>query len=181
LLQSRIPFAEWSAGFTDFRRLIRSRSQPCANPSNLRQSAESADEFSPSSTYARLAPAQIQRERELAVVFFAWRLERAGGVAGGEEAGGAAAFGFASPGIREHFGTAENFMRMVRSGYQPVYRPREVQFGTIATVNGDIVQRVELIGPDGKPALALYVMQRQPDGNWKINGCFLTTSEQRTT
>ena len=57
----------------------------------------------------------------------------------------------------------------------------DVQFGAIATVNGDIVQRVELIGPDGKPALALYVMQRQPDGSWKINGCFLTASEQRTT
>ena len=68
-----------------------------------------------------------------------------------------------------------------RTGYQPVYRPREVQFGAIATVNGDIVQRVELIGPDGKPALALYVMQRQADASWKINGCFLTASEQRTT
>jgi hypothetical protein len=94
---------------------------------------------------------------------------------------GRAAFSFASPTIQQQFRSPDNFMRMVRTGYQPVYRPREVQFGAIATVNGDIVQRVELIGPDGKPALALYVMQRQADGSWKINGCFLTASEQRTT
>jgi hypothetical protein len=89
---------------------------------------------------------------------------------------GSAAFSLASPTIQRQFRSSDNFMRMVRTGYQPVYRPREVQFGTIATVNGDIVQRVELIGPDGKPALALYVMQRQSDGSWKINGCFLTAS-----
>jgi Domain of unknown function (DUF4864) len=94
---------------------------------------------------------------------------------------GRAAFSFASPTIQQQFRSPDNFMRMVRTGYQPVYRPREVQFGAIATVNGDIVQRVELIGPDGKPALALYVMQRQADASWKINGCFLTASEQRTT
>jgi len=39
---------------------------------------------------------------------------------------------------------------------------------------GTIIQRVELVGPDGVPALAHYVMQRQSDGSWRINGCFLT-------
>jgi hypothetical protein len=92
-----------------------------------------------------------------------------------------AAFGFASPAIQQQFQSADNFMRMVRSSYQPVYRPRDVQFGAIVTRDGDIVQLVELIGPDGTPALAHYVMQRQPDGAWRINGCYLTASEQRTT
>jgi Domain of unknown function (DUF4864) len=92
-----------------------------------------------------------------------------------------AAFGFASPTIQQIFQSSDNFMRMVRSGYQPVYRPRDVQFGEIETVDGTIIQRVELIGPDGVPALAHYVMQRQPDGSWRINGCFLTASEQRST
>jgi hypothetical protein len=91
------------------------------------------------------------------------------------------AFGLASPTIQQQFRSSGNFMRMVRSGYQPVYRPRDVQFGEIETVDGTIIQRVELIGPDSVPALAHYVMQRQPDGSWRINGCFLTASEQRTT
>jgi len=36
---------------------------------------------------------------------------------------GDAAFGYASPSIRNMFGTSEIFMDMVRQGYQPVYRP----------------------------------------------------------
>ena len=91
---------------------------------------------------------------------------------------GGAAFGFASPTIQQQFQSSDNFMRMVRTGYQPVYRPREVQFGAIVAVDGVIIQRVELVGPDGAPTLAHYVMQRQPDGSWRINGCFLTASEQ---
>lgn len=92
-----------------------------------------------------------------------------------------AAFRLASPTIQQQFQSSGNFMRMVRSGYRAVYRPREVQFGEIEMVGGAIIQRVELVGPDGVPALAHYVMQRQPDGSWRINGCFLTASEQRTT
>jgi hypothetical protein len=92
-----------------------------------------------------------------------------------------AAFRLASPTIQQQFQSSGDFMRMVRSGYKAVYRPRDVQFGKIETVDGNIIQRVELIGPDGAPALAHYVMQRQPDGSWRINGCFLTASEQRTT
>ncbi len=91
---------------------------------------------------------------------------------------GGAAFGFASPTIQQQFQSPDNFMRMVRTGYQPVYRPREVQFGAIVAVDGVIIQRVEIVGPDGAPGLAHYVMQRQPDGSWRINGCFLTASEQ---
>lgn len=94
---------------------------------------------------------------------------------------GREAFGLASPMIQQQFRSSDNFMRMVRSGYQPVYRPRDLQFGDIETVAGSIIQRVEVIGPDGVPTLAHYVMQRQPDGSWRINGCFLIASEQSST
>jgi ketosteroid isomerase-like protein len=94
---------------------------------------------------------------------------------------GNAAFRLASPTIQQQFRSPGNFMRMVRTGYQAVYRPRDVAFGEIEIKDGVIIQRVEVIGPDGAPALAHYVMQRQPDGSWRINGCFLTASEQRTT
>lgn len=95
---------------------------------------------------------------------------------------GGAAFAFASPGIQAEFGTIDNFMAMVRTGYKPVYRPRDVAFGEV-TVGGDgrIVQRVELIGPDGVPVTALYTMERQPDGSWRIAGCTLLRSADKTT
>ena len=37
---------------------------------------------------------------------------------------GSEAFSYASPGIQRRFGTPDNFMAMVRSGYAAVYRPR---------------------------------------------------------
>ena len=87
----------------------------------------------------------------------------------------AAAFALASPMIQGMFETQDRFMAMVRTLYPPVYRPRLVDFGEIIEVAGGMVQKVELIGPDGAPALARYTMIRGPDG-WRINGVALTAS-----
>jgi hypothetical protein len=86
---------------------------------------------------------------------------------------GEAAFGFASPTIRGMFGSADVFMDMVRQGYQPVYRPKSVEFGKLGEVSGQIAQEVHVIGPDGRPVTALYVMTQLPDGSWRIDGCYL--------
>jgi hypothetical protein len=91
---------------------------------------------------------------------------------------GDAAFAYASPGIQEMFGNADNFMMMVRSGYQPVYRPRHVEFGAVDIEDGAPTQHVLLVGPDGVEVEALYFMERQPDGKWLINGCVLRPSYQ---
>lgn len=87
---------------------------------------------------------------------------------------GERAFGFASPNIRGIFRTADNFMAMVRNGYQPVYRPRTVRFGDLVEDEGTLVQKVFVTAPDGSEVLALYVMERQGDGTWRVNGCMLT-------
>lgn len=84
---------------------------------------------------------------------------------------GAAAFAFASPNIQRLFGDPDRFMTMVRSGYQAVYRPRHHEFRDLAPEAGRLVQRVLLVGPDGVPVIAAYLMQQQPDGTWRIDGC----------
>ena len=89
----------------------------------------------------------------------------------------AGAFAFASPSIQQQMGSPERFLNLVQNLYQPVYRPRATSFGALGVEDGQVVQRVELIGPDGRPALALYSMERQPDGTWRISGCRLTVSE----
>ena len=94
---------------------------------------------------------------------------------------GTTAFSFASPKIHEQFVSPENFMTMVRTGYLPVYRPREVSFGPVVEMEGRIVQRVLLVGPDGQPVMALYLMEKQPDGSWRIDGCILTQSDEKST
>lgn len=93
----------------------------------------------------------------------------------------AAAFAFAAPSIQAIFGTPDNFLAMVRRGYAPVYRPRSVEFRELGRRDGAPVQRVLVIGPDGVPEVAHYVMERQPDGSWRIAGCFLARSEERIT
>ena len=84
-----------------------------------------------------------------------------------------AAFAHASPGIQTKFRTPEIFMHMVRTAYQPVYRPREVEFRDIVEIDGVPVQHVFFVGPGGELVIALYSMERQPDGAWKIAGCSL--------
>jgi hypothetical protein len=83
------------------------------------------------------------------------------------------AFGFAAPSIRGIFRTADNFMAMVRRGFEPVYRPRDVRFGDLVDVEQSLVQKVYVTAPDGKQVLALYSMERQSDGSWRISGCTL--------
>ena len=86
---------------------------------------------------------------------------------------GGAAFDFATPELQAMFGDATRFMGMVKGMYPSVYRPKSFAFGPLATVDGAVVQEVGLIGPDGQPQTALYTMERQADGSWKIAACRL--------
>ena len=85
----------------------------------------------------------------------------------------AKAFSLATPSIRETFGTAENFIAMVRGSYAVVYRPANVAFEAPVLLDGQVVQPVRLTDAQGRAWIALYPMQRQPDGSWKTNGCQL--------
>jgi hypothetical protein len=87
--------------------------------------------------------------------------------------GGRRAFSFASPDIQRMFQTPARFMAMVRQGYQPVYRPREVEFLDVVDIGDVPTQRVLLVGPDGRVVTAHYAMERQADGTWRIDGCVL--------
>ncbi|WP_448566315.1 DUF4864 domain-containing protein [Thermus sp.] len=83
------------------------------------------------------------------------------------------AFSFASPGIRQVFQTPERFIEMVKTGYAQIYRPLKVEFGPASRSTGalqQVRQVVNLVGLDGKKAVAYYLMERQPDGSWKIGG-----------
>ena len=91
---------------------------------------------------------------------------------------GAAAFGLASPGIQNMFGSSEIFMDMVRQGYQPVYRPKVFDFADVTLLNGQITQKVRVVGPDGRPVTAFYPMTQLPDGTWRIDGCYLQAPEE---
>jgi hypothetical protein len=85
----------------------------------------------------------------------------------------AAAFALASPGIQERFHDPATFLAMVRDSYQAVYRPRHVTFLDVVVAEGQVVQKVLVIGPDGVQVLAVYPMAHMPDGSWTTDGCLL--------
>jgi hypothetical protein len=85
---------------------------------------------------------------------------------------GPAAYDFAAPVVRNIFPTPEIFMAMVKQGYPQVYRPQSFNF-TEALIDpmGRPAQKMTVVGPDGKSYTALYSMEKQPDGTWRISGC----------
>ena len=85
----------------------------------------------------------------------------------------ARAFSLATTGIRESFGSAENFLEMVRRSYAVVYRPKSVLFEAPVLIDGQVVQPVRMTDAEGRGWIALYPMQREPDGSWRTNGCQL--------
>ena len=86
---------------------------------------------------------------------------------------GAGAYEFASPGIRAVFPSVEQFMAMVRDQYPPVYRPRSVTFGEFTQGPDGLFQKVFLTGPEGENWVAVYSLEQQADGSWRISGCIL--------
>ena len=94
---------------------------------------------------------------------------------------GTKAMTYAAPGIRATFGTPANFMRMVRDGYGALLTARRTQFLEGAVIEGAIVQPLQLILPDESVKVALYQMQKQPDGTWRIAGCWIAPSTVQST
>jgi hypothetical protein len=85
------------------------------------------------------------------------------------------AFELASPGIREKLGSADRFMAMVREQYLPVYRAKKVLFREPFDMGGDrgVMQPAVVTGPDDVPVYAVYTVEQQQGGAWRISGCLL--------
>lgn len=93
----------------------------------------------------------------------------------------AAAFAQASSAARDRFGTPERFMEMVKEQYQPVYRRRSVIFTDVERVDGLTVLSVRVTDADDRVWVALYQMQREADGQWRILGCQLLETKSVST
>ena len=83
------------------------------------------------------------------------------------------AFSFASDPIRDIFGTPENFIAMVRSQYPVVMAPASIVFLKLERENGATLQPVQMSDDSGQLWLAVYSMQPDAQGSWRINGCVL--------
>lgn len=90
------------------------------------------------------------------------------------------AFAYASPALRQQFGNAAQFIRMVRGTYPVVYRPQAVVFLKPEPSDDELVQPVHMTDQDGTTWLAVYRLQRQQDRSWRIGGCVLLPRAGKT-
>jgi hypothetical protein len=87
---------------------------------------------------------------------------------------GAKAYSYAAPVVQQVFPSVDMFMGMVKQGYQPVYRNTDRVFGdSFQDPRGRTAMRVVLTDQNGKRHEAIYAMEKQPDGSWKIAGCVI--------
>jgi hypothetical protein len=85
----------------------------------------------------------------------------------------AAAYSYAAPAIHELFPQADIFMFMVQHSYAPVYRHKSFEFGEARVSDGKVAQRARIVDDNGETWEALYTLEQQPDGSYKIIGCAL--------
>lgn len=88
------------------------------------------------------------------------------------------AYSFASPGIQAIFPSPGVFMDMVQRSYRGVFEANSVRFGEVSTDKlGRPTQRATITSRSGERFEALYSMEQQPDGSWKIDGCVIVKLE----
>jgi hypothetical protein len=92
------------------------------------------------------------------------------------------AFSFAAPHIQAQFGNPDRFMKMVRHGYQPVYKPKYDEFAHLAmSQDGQYAQHVIVQAPSGEVIMAVYPMIQDDSGNWRIAGVYLKKLPRKST
>ena len=69
-------------------------------------------------------------------------------------------------------------MSMVQRGFAPVYRHRSFEFGEARVEGGWIAQHVHIVDANGEAWEAVYTLEAQPDGTFKITGCSLQKAGQ---
>ena len=55
-------------------------------------------------------------------------------------------------------------------------RPQDYSFGKSEQAGGVVLQQVMIVGPDGRDYEALYTLEMQPDGVWRITSVSLRKS-----
>lgn len=89
------------------------------------------------------------------------------------------AFSYASPMIKDIFGTPERFGQMVEQGYPMVWRPSDVEFLSTERRGGELWQNVMVRDAGG----ALYILEYQmvPNGDgWLINAVRVREANEGT-
>lgn len=87
------------------------------------------------------------------------------------EGDAAEAYSYASPTIRQIFGSPANFARMVQGGYPMIWAADRIRYLGLRDEGGRLIERVEVRDAGGTLHYFDYEMV-QIDGAWRIDGVF---------
>lgn len=97
-----------------------------------------------------------------------------------------AAYALASPGIKRHFPNVDQFMEMVKTSYQAVYRPQSIKFLHFMAEHTPPIQHLIVIDPSGQAWDAYYLMEKteetvelKTNSAWRIAGVKLNLRNER--
>jgi len=91
------------------------------------------------------------------------------------------AFSHASPAIQKQFQDAQTFAQMVRHAYPMLIRPASISFYRPMANESVVTQPVMFRDGQGRVWRADYLLQRQPDKHWRIEGCSVVPSDDAST
>lgn len=88
-----------------------------------------------------------------------------------------AAFSYATPQIQKQFGSPKNFLAMVQLSYSALIDAEVFEVEAVAAQGEHAAVRAHVVGKDGRAFKAIYPLLLQPDGAWRIDGCYLQTTD----
>lgn len=84
-----------------------------------------------------------------------------------------AAFALATADTRSRLRNSDTFLQIIKQQFTPIYRHQRALFSAPEVIAGRMVQIVRLTDTESSVWLAIYQMQKESDGQWKIAGCRL--------
>jgi Domain of unknown function (DUF4864) len=96
-----------------------------------------------------------------------------------EDAG--SAFALADPGLRTRFGTAEEFLNVVRNEYPMVLRPISVLFLKPHSDGAIALQKVRMTDSEGSAWMVTYLLNRQRNDQWLISATLVEPDGMQVT
>ncbi len=91
----------------------------------------------------------------------------------------AEAFSYATPEIQAQFPDPTLFLDAIADAFPAARRHRNVEFGPTAEEEGAVAEAVIVTDDDGQVWNAIYKLEKEPQGSWRISGVVLEKSDQK--
>lgn len=93
-----------------------------------------------------------------------------------------AAFAATTPAVRQStYGGADRFLELVRQVYPMIYHHAQADFLEVELKGSEAFQLVRVVDEAGRVWHAMFILERQPDGSWRIGACSVNETSWKPT